>query len=349
MDSLINKEKELSFQNRQLEILNGGTFLSGELPTFEQTIEEINQYPLKPKNLEVLQVNLGYLCNQTCNHCHVNAGPNREEIMDISTLGHILEILRKTKVGTLDLTGGAPEMNPHFRWFVAEARKSGVKDFIVRSNLTIILEDPVYSDLPEFFAKYNIHLVSSLPFYKKERTDKQRGDGVFDKSIKVLQMLNKAGYGKENSKLKLDLVYNPAGAFLPANQDDLEKEFKNNLKSDYNIDFNTLFALTNLPISRFLNNLIKTENYEGYMQTLVEAYNPTAVTNVMCRNTISVGWNGYIYDCDFNQMLGLGVASKVKHISQFNEELLQDREIIVSQHCYGCVAGAGSSCQGTIA
>lgn len=192
-------------------------------------------------------------------------------------------------------------------------------------------------------------MVSSLPFYKREKTDKQRGSGVFDKSIKALQMLNKVGYAKEGTGLKLDLVYNPAGAFLPTNQKAMENDFKVALKEDFNIDFDNLFAITNLPISRFLEYLIASENYEDYMYALVDAYNPAAVENVMCRNTISISWDGWLYDCDFNQMLELKVDSKVKHISEYNEDLLNDREIVISQHCYGCTAGAGSSCQGTVA
>ena len=239
-------------------------------------------------------------------------------------------------------------MNPNFRWFVEEASKAGIEDLIVRSNLTIILANKKYHDLPEFFKKHQIHVVSSLPFYRKEKTDRQRGQGVFDKSVRALQMLNNVGYGLDEN-LKLDLVYNPAGAFLPSNQEAMEKDFKQALKKDFDIDFNNLFAITNLPISRFLDYLIASENYEEYMYSLVEAFNPGAVQNVMCTNTISVGWDGYLYDCDFNQMLNLGVASQSRHISDFNEDLLNRRDIVISQHCYGCTAGAGSSCQGTVA
>ena len=348
LKSLHATHNPLSKTERQLEILSNGIFASGTLPTFSEKIKQSNQFPLRPSKIEILQINVGYMCNQVCAHCHVDAGPDRKEIMTIETMQQILEVLKTTKVTTLDLTGGAPEMNPNFRWFVEEASKIGVKDFIVRSNLTIILANNKYHDLPDFFAKHNIHVISSLPYYKKEKTDKQRGDGVFDKSIQALQMLNKVGYGNQNSNLKLDLVYNPSGAFLPTDQMALQHDFKKALKEDFNIDFNSLFAITNLPISRFLDYLINSDNYEEYMYALVEAYNPKAVENVMCRNTISVSWDGYLYDCDFNQMLGLKVASTEKHISQFNEEKLNNRNIIVSQHCYGCTAGAGSSCQGTV-
>jgi radical SAM/Cys-rich protein len=348
LKSLHATHNPLSKTERQLEILSNGIFKNGSLPTFSEKIKQSNQFPLRPSKIEILQINVGYMCNQVCAHCHVDAGPDRKEIMTIETMEQILEVLKTTKVTTLDLTGGAPEMNPNFRWFVEEASKIGVKDFIVRSNLTIILANKKYHDLPEFFAKHNIHVISSLPYYKKEKTDKQRGDGVFDKSIQALQILNKVGYGKENSNLKLDLVYNPSGAFLPTDQMALQHDFKKALKEDFDIDFNSLFAITNLPISRFLDYLINSDNYEDYMYSLVEAYNPKAVQNVMCKNTISVSWDGYLYDCDFNQMLGLKVAASEKHISQFNEENLTNRNIIISQHCYGCTAGAGSSCQGTV-
>jgi radical SAM/Cys-rich protein len=205
-----------------------------------------------------------------------------------------------------------------------------------------------YYDLPEFFARYNVHVVSSLPHYTRGKTDKQRGDGVFDQSIKALQELNRVGYGMPDSPLILDLVYNPSGAFLPGDQAALQADFKKALREDFGIEFHNLFTITNLPIARFLDYLVASENYEEYMTALVDAYNPEAVKNVMCTNTISVSWDGWLYDCDFNQMLGLKVASKVKHISEFREDLLQDREIVISQHCYGCTAGAGSSCQGAV-
>jgi len=347
--SLHKRESDLANANRQLELLSNGIFANGELPTFKDKISETNQFPLTPNKLEILQINLGYMCNQVCEHCHVDAGPDRKEIMTRETMMQCLEVIKKTEAHTLDLTGGAPEMNPEFRWFVEEASKAGIKDFIVRSNLTIIMANKKYYDLPEFFKKHNVHVVSSMPHWTRGKTDKQRGEGVFDKSIKALQELNAVGYGIPNSDLRLDLVYNPSGAFLPGDQASMEKEFKKALKEDFDIQFHNLFAITNLPISRFLDYLIASDNYEDYMYSLVEAYNPDAVSSVMCTNTISVSWDGWLYDCDFNQMLELKVASKVKHISDYNEELLQNRKIIISQHCYGCTAGAGSSCQGTVA
>ncbi len=347
--SLKARNNDLANTQRQLEILSNGIFADGELPTFGAKIKETNQFPLRPKKLEILQINVGYMCNQVCAHCHVDAGPDRKEIMTRETMQQCLEVIKNTGAHTLDLTGGAPEMNPEFRWFVEEAAKAGIKDFIVRSNLTIIRANKKYHDLPEFFKKHNIHVVSSMPHWTRGKTDKQRGDGVFDKSIQALKDLNAVGYGMEGSSLKLDLVYNPSGAFLPGDQMALESDFKKALLEDFGIHFHNLFAITNLPISRFLDYLIASDNYEDYMYALVEAYNPAAVANVMCTNTLSVSWDGWLYDCDFNQMLNLKVDSKVKHISEYNEDILQNRNIIINQHCYGCTAGAGSSCQGTVA
>jgi radical SAM/Cys-rich protein len=346
--SLKARHEALAETNNQLDILNGGIFEEGELPFFKDKIAEIGEFPLRPRKLEILQINVGYMCNQVCEHCHVDAGPDRKEIMTKETMMQCLEVIRNTGAHTLDLTGGAPEMNPNFRWFVDEASKAGIQDFIVRSNLTIIRANKKHHDLPQFFKEHNVHVVSSMPHYTRGKTDKQRGDGVFDKSIKALQELNAVGYGMPDSPLRLDLVYNPSGAYLPGDQAALEHDFKQALKDDFDIEFHSLFTITNLPIARFLDYLIASENYEDYMYSLVDAYNPAAVKNVMCTNTISVSWDGWLYDCDFNQMLCLKVASKVKHISNYNEELLNDRNIIISQHCYGCTAGAGSSCQGSV-
>lgn len=349
LQSLHKRQSDLAHANTQLERLSNGVFANGELPTFVQKIKESDQFPLRPNKLEILQINLGYMCNQVCAHCHVDAGPDRKEIMTRETMGQCLEVIRTTSAHTLDLTGGAPEMNPHFRWFVEEATKTGIRDFIVRSNLTIIKANQKYHDLPLFFKEHNVHVVSSMPHWTKGKTDRQRGSGVFDQSIKALQALNEVGYGIPNSDLQLDLVYNPSGAFLPGDQKSMEQDFKKALWDDFGIQFHQLFSITNLPISRFLDYLIASGNYEDYMLQLVEAYNAATVKNVMCRNTISVSWDGFLYDCDFNQMLGLKVASKTQHISEYNHEVLQNRNILVSQHCYGCTAGAGSSCQGAVA
>ncbi|MEM8846533.1 MAG: radical SAM protein, partial [Bacteroidota bacterium] len=224
--SLKARDGELASINKQLDILNGGIFADGELPYFKDKIAEIGHHPLRPNKLEILQINVGYMCNQVCEHCHVDAGPDRKEIMTRETMELCLEVIRNTGAHTLDLTGGAPEMNPDFRWFVEEAAKAGIKDFIVRSNLTIIRANKKYYDLPEFFKKHNVHVVSSMPHYTRGKTDKQRGDGVFDKSIKALQELNAVGYGMPDSDLRLDLVYNPSGAFLPGDQMAMERDFK---------------------------------------------------------------------------------------------------------------------------
>ena len=339
---------QLAQTQKQLDLLQSGPFKDGGLPLFKDKIAQSGQFPLKAKKLEILQINLGYMCNQVCAHCHVDAGPDRKEIMTRETMQQCLDVIGQTGAHTLDLTGGAPEMNPDFRWFVAAASAAGIKDFIVRSNLTIIRANKKYHDLPEFFAKYGIHVVSSMPHYTQGKTDKQRGDGVFNASIEALKMLNKTGYGMPGSALKLDLVYNPSGAYLPGDQAALEKDFKKALDTDFGIQFNALFAITNLPISRFLDYLVASGNYEDYMYALVDAYNPAAVTGVMCTNTLSVSWDGYLYDCDFNQMLGLKVASKARHIKDYDTSLLEGREVVISQHCYGCTAGAGSSCQGAV-
>lgn len=347
--SLKASKNELSEVENQIKILEGGIFQE-ELPTFKQQLEPLKEFPLRPHKIEIFQINVGYMCNQVCKHCHVDAGPDRKEIMSREHLQSCLDILKKHQIPTVDLTGGAPEMNPHFRWFVEEASKIGVQDIIVRSNLTIIRANKKYHNLPEFFKKHGVHVVSSLPYYQAGKTDAQRGEGVFAKSIQALKQLNAVGYGKPGSGLVLDLVYNPTGAFLPGGQAQLEMEYKRNLKKDFNLDFNNLFTITNLPISRFLDYLLASENYEDYMEKLVDAFNPAAVKGVMCRNTISVDWDGYMYDCDFNQMLDLKVSEpSTQHINDFDLATLEAREIRVNQHCYGCTAGAGSSCQGTVA
>ena len=346
--SLVARSSPLATTNAQLDLLSEGIFANGTLPSFSEELQKRGIPPLAPKTLEILQLNLGYMCNQVCAHCHVDAGPDRKEKMSRATLEKCLAILEQTHVHTLDLTGGAPEMHPDFRWFVQEAKQRGIQDLIVRSNLTILRANKTYRELPEFFAEQGVHVVSSLPYYKREKTDRQRGDGVFNQSINALKVLNALGYGKLNTELQLDLVYNPSGAFLPGDQAALEQDFKKALGEDFGIVFNRLFALTNLPISRFLEYLLASENYEDYMHALVDAFNLAAVANVMCTNTLSVSYDGYLYDCDFNQMLGLPVASRSQHIDTFDAAELAQRSICVSQHCYGCTAGSGSSCQGAI-
>jgi radical SAM/Cys-rich protein len=315
---------------------------------FSEKLAKAGLLPFHPVRTEIFQINVGKMCNQTCKHCHVDAGPDRKEIMTRETMQACLDALAQTDIKTVDLTGGAPEMNPDFRWFVEEIRKLG-RHVIVRCNLTIIVANPKYHDLPEFFRQHGVEVVSSLPFYSKRRTDSQRGEGVFERSIRALQMLNAVGYGIAGSGLHLNLVYNPAGAFLPSGQAALEREFKESLLRDHGVHFNQLFAITNLPISRFLDYLLESGNYESYMETLVGAFNPEAARNVMCRNTLSVSWDGYLYDCDFNQMLDLKIGgSQPAHVRDFDPAALALREIIVNQHCYGCTAGAGSSCGGEV-
>ena len=348
--SLKSRGADLSDTFLQLRVLNGKELVDDQFPLFTDKVANLGHQPFKPLSLEIFQINIGLLCNQTCAHCHVDAGPDRrEENMSRQTLEKCLEIIRNTpSIKIIDITGGAPEMNPNFRWFIEAVSKLG-KQVINRCNLTIIRANPKYHDLPEFFAKHKVQVVSSLPYFSKKRTDSQRGDGVFEDSITALKMLNAVGYGKEGTGLELHLVYNPSGAFLPASQESLQAEFKRQLKRKFDIEFNMLFAITNLPIARFLDYLLDSGNYKEYMEKLVDAYNPSAVSSVMCRNTLSISWDGYIYDCDFNQMLDLKVAAKSQHIDDFDIEALQNRSIILNQHCYGCTAGAGSSCGGEIA
>lgn len=348
MKSLKAQHNALADVREQLQIIEHGRQGDFLLTPFQQKLEQSNLFPLKPTVLQILQVNIGKMCNQTCKHCHVDAGPDRKEIMTQATMQDCLDVLKThEEFKTVDITGGAPEMNPNFIWFVEELRKLN-RHVIVRCNLTIVLANKRFHMLPQFYQQHKVEVVSSLPFYTQDRTDRQRGSGVFDASIKALQMLNEVGYGDEESGLILNLVYNPAGAFLPTSQTALETEYKEALMRRYGIRFNHLYTITNMPISRYLDYLLTSGNYEKYMEKLVSAYNPSAAQNVMCRNTISVGWDGYLYDCDFNQMLELKVSGNSKHISEFDSEILQDRDIIIGQHCYGCTAGAGSSCGGAV-
>lgn len=331
----------------QIGILDGDSGYDIQIPTFEDKLSEVGLYPLRPTGIDIMQVNVGYMCNQTCKHCHVDAGPDRKEIMTRETMELCLEALRNTDIQTVDLTGGAPEMNPHFRWFVEQIRAIG-RHVMVRCNLTILTVNPKYRELPAFYRDHNVEVISSLPYYSASHTDRQRGDGVFERSIEALQLLNAEGYGRPNSGLKLNLVYNPNGAFLPAVQSQLERDFKQQLERRHGISFNKLFCITNMPISRFLEYLIVSGNYESYMERLVNAFNPAAAMGVMCRNTISVGWDGWLYDCDFNQMLDLRVGVAVaNHIRDFDATKLENRDIVVKRHCFGCTAGSGSSCGGS--
>ncbi len=339
--SLSSRHSQLASSRHQIEVLEH----QAEFPLFSKKLDQAGLLPLRPTHIDIFQINVGKMCNQVCGHCHVDAGPDRKEIMTRSTMQECLNALQHLEVNVVDITGGAPEMNPDFRWFI-EALSALGKHIIVRCNLTIIVANKKFNDLPEFYKKHKIEIASSLPFYNADRTDRQRGEGVFKDSIIALQMLNSTGYGKPDSDLLLNLVYNPSGAFLPGNQVQMERDFKTELKKHYDIDFNKLFCITNMPISRYLEYLIISGNYEKYMERLVTAFNPTAALNVMCRNTISIGWDGCLYDCDFNQMLDLKVAGAANHVSQLNMDQLRNRDIIVNQHCYGCTAGTGSSCGG---
>lgn len=349
MERLKSQSRHAGNTQQQLKILDN--FSSREKPTarFEQSLASYGLFPFKPTHLEILQVNMGKMCNQTCAHCHVDAGPDRKEMMTRETMQYCLDALEKTlSVHTIDLTGGAPEMNTNFRWFVEEISKLKRK-IIVRSNLTILVSNLKFKEYPVFFAKHKLTVIASLPCYTAENTDKQRGEGVFRKSIDALKTLNQLGYGVDGSGLELNLVYNPVGPSLPPDQGKLESDYKRILHEEFGIVFNNLYTITNMPISRFLNHLLLAGKYEIYMEKLIHAFNPAAAAGVMCRNTISVGWDGKLYDCDFNQMLELSFTNgSPRHIADFNSETLNDRNIIIGQHCYGCTAGAGSSCQGSI-
>ena len=316
-------------------------------PSFNSALARHGLHPLRATGIEIFQINVGKLCNQTCRHCHVDAGPDRTERMTRETAEACMAALERTNATTVDITGGAPELNENFRYLVDASRARG-RHVMDRSNLTVLLLRS-QSDLAQFLADREVEVIASLPYFLAERTDAQRGAGVFDKSIRALQLLNRLGYGQGGS-LRLHLVYNPTGAFLPGDQNALEREFKRELDRRFQIRFDRLYAITNLPISRFLDFLVETGNYERYMERLVNAFNPAAARAVMCRDTLSVGWDGQLYDCDFNQMLddtvGFGAPT---HIRDFSQDLLENRRIVTGLHCYGCTAGAGSSCGGTTA
>jgi radical SAM/Cys-rich protein len=331
----------LANANEQLKIIND----ESKFPHFDDKYESVSDGLLHANKIEILQVNIGKMCNQVCKHCHVDAGPDRKEIMTKETMQLCLDVLKQSKIPTVDLTGGAPELNPNFRWFVDEIKRLN-RHVIVRSNLTI-LEESGFQGYPEFMANHKVELVSSLPFYKKTFTDKQRGDGVFGKSVSAIKKLNAFGYGKEGTDLIFNLVYNPVGAFLPPSQEGLKNDYKRELLNHHGIVFNSLYTITNMPISRFLDYLIQSGNYESYMQKLVDSFNPTAAANVMCKFTISVGWDGQLFDCDFNQMLEMNMDHGAPdHIKDFDIKKIEKRRIVTAQHCYGCTAGAGSSCGG---
>jgi radical SAM/Cys-rich protein len=335
--TLARQHHPLSDPSRQLELIDRGK-------PFEEALADSGRSPLRTSGIEVLQVNVGKVCNQTCAHCHVDAGPDRRESMSAETAELCLDVLARHDIRTLDITGGAPELNPSFRRLVERGRELG-RQVIDRCNLTILLAAG-YLDLPEFLAAHRVEVVASMPCYLMENVDRQRGAGVFDRSIEALKRLNAVGYGRD---LPLTLVYNPVGPSLPPAQPTLEAAYREQLRGRFGIEFTRLFTITNMPISRFLDDLVRAGKLDPYMEKLIAAYNPIAADGVMCRTTLSVGWDGRLYDCDFNQMLDLGVnASSPRHIRDFDRDRLVGRRIVTGQHCYGCTAGAGSSCGGSL-
>lgn len=312
-------------------------------------LEETGFPSIKRGQLETLQVNLGYLCNQSCLHCHVNAGPTRKENMQEETIEDIIRFLEDSNIKKLDLTGGAPELNPYFRRLIAAAYSMGIH-IIDRCNLTVLHEQG-QEDTADFLAQHKVEVVASLPCYLEENVDGQRGDGVFQTSVAAIKLLNLSGYGVEGSGLELNLMYNPIGPHLPPAQCQLEQDYKRELKQRYGIVFNNLYTLTNMPIKRFGSTLISKGEFDGYMNLLKESYQAENLQTVMCRSLISVDWQGYIYDCDFNQMLELPLVEQGKkmHLNDVTNKNLDRRDILIADHCYGCTAGQGSSCGGALA
>ena len=312
---------------------------------FDEHLATAELAPLTATGIEIFQVNVGRVCNQTCAHCHVDAGPTRTEVMSRETAELAMQVLARTDISTVDITGGAPELCPEFRYLVEESRRLG-RHVMDRCNLTI-LTVPRFEDLPQFLAEHQVEVVCSLPHYRELNTDRQRGAGVFDRSIEGLRRLNEVGYGKEGTGLRLVLVTNPVGAFLPSSSPSLVDEWKRELKRSFDIDFDDLYTITNMPISRYLEWLEGSGNLQSYLRRLVDAFNPAAAAGVMCRNTLSVGWDGQLYDCDFNQMLELTVDHGApRHLRDFDLAALDRRRIVTARHCFGCTAGAGSSCGG---
>ncbi len=351
--TLLRQGNPLADPAEQLRLLHGA---GDDVPTFADALRRAKHFPLRAAGIRVLQVNVGKLCNQTCHHCHVDAGPDRRESMSRETADACLDVLERHDIPTLDITGGAPEMNPQFRHLVERARQLK-RRVIDRCNLTILVA-PGYDDLCEFLVEQDVEIVASLPCYLAENTDRQRGDGAFAKSIEALRRLNALGYGRRGidgsdngdcePRRVLTLVYNPVGPSLPPDQAELEAAYREELAKRYGVTFDRLYTITNMPISRFLDDLLRGGEYETYMRKLVDAFNPAAVEGLMCRTTLSVDWRGRLYDCDFNQMLELPLADASQTIETFDLEQLAARRINTAAHCFGCTAGAGSSCQGEI-
>lgn len=341
--TLLGQQNPLASPTEQLKMLGRTT----SCPPFERQLDHIGLLPLRATGITVFQINVGKLCNQTCRHCHVDAGPDRTESMSRETAEYCIQALAKTDIPTVDITGGAPELNPNFRWLVEQAHSLG-RHVLDRCNLSV-LRLPSQADLGEFLAAHQVEVVASLPSYRASQTDAQRGEGIFGKSIEALRLLNRLGYGQASSGLSLNLVYNPTGAFLPPKQEAIEAQFRKELLARHGVEFNHLYTITNMPISRFLQFLLESGNYEQYMERLANAFNPAAAAGVMCRYTISVSWDGTLYDCDFNQMLDLPVHQGAPaHIRDFDPGRLNQRQITTRNHCYGCTAGAGSSCGGSV-
>jgi radical SAM/Cys-rich protein len=338
--SLLRRGSELASAEHQRSILekpNG-------FPMFDERLKTSGLPPLTATSIKVLQINVGKLCNQTCRHCHVDASPDRREVMSRETAESCMQALGASDILIVDITGGAPELNPNFRYLVEESKRLG-RHVMDRCNLTV-LNLAAQRDLIEFLAAHEVEIVASLPYYQPHQTDAQRGEGVFAGSIQALHKLNEAGYG-QGGKLKLTLVYNPVGAFLPPRQASIEADFKRALKRQHDIDIDGVYTITNMPISRFLEFLLDSGNYESYMKKIIGAYNPHVVESVMCRTMVSVGWDGTLYDCDFNQMLELPIEERAgRNIRDFTPERHQGRSIVTGRHCFGCTAGQGSSCGG---
>jgi radical SAM/Cys-rich protein len=327
---------------QQLELLQD----MGGCPHFAERILDTARSPLRATGIDILQLNVGRRCNLACRHCHVGAGPLRTELMDRRVLEQCLVIASDPGISTVDVTGGSPEMNPHLEWFLDEA-SSLHKRLMVRSNCAILTEAG-YEQYIDIYARNEVEIVTSLPDWRSEKTDAMRGGGAFGKIIEAMKLLNGRGYAAPGSRLVLDIVHNPVGAYMPGPQASLEHEYRMRLSRDYGVSFNSLYCITNLPVGRYLEYLVLSGNYSDYIRSLCTSYNPAAVENVMCKTTISVGFDGTLYDCDFNQMLELPINhGSPKSVFDFDFETLCDRIIVVNNHCYGCVAGAGSSCQGT--
>ncbi|MEQ1562056.1 MAG: arsenosugar biosynthesis radical SAM (seleno)protein ArsS [Nitrospiraceae bacterium] len=341
--TLLGRHNPLASSTEQLRILDATTGIA----PFQTRLTQTGVTSLQASGMTVFQINVGKLCNQTCRHCHVDAGPDRTESMSRETAELCIQALAKTDIPTVDVTGGAPELNPNFRWLVEQARGLG-RHVMDRCNLSVLLI-PSQADLADFLASHHVEIVASLPSYQASQTDAQRGDGIFQKSIEALRLLNRLGYGRPDSGLALNLVYNPVGAFLPPKQEAIETQFRKELRAKHGVEFNHLYTITNMPVSRYLEFLVESGNYEQYMERLANAFNPAAAAGVMCRYTISVSWDGKLYDCDFNQMLDLPVDHGAPaHIRDFDPVQLNQRQITTRNHCYGCTAGTGSSCGGSV-